>query len=110
MPRSLLKHEGFHEEREWRVIYSPKIQSSQFKDVATESIGGVPQTIYKLPLEGHGSDSLLDLCLPKLLDRLIIGPSPYPWAMYDAFTTALNEAGVPDAASRVVCSNIPIRA
>jgi hypothetical protein len=105
-----VKHEGFHEEREWRVIYSPKIQSSQFMEAATESVAGVPQTVYRLPLDGIGPNSLQDLSLPKLLDRLIIGPSPYPWAMYDAFATVLTEAGVENAASRIVCSNIPIRA
>lgn len=105
-----LKHEGFHEEREWRAIYSPKMSASPLIESSVEAIDGIPQTIYKVPLDKKLSPSLNDLDLPRLFDRLIIGPSPYPWVMYDAFTTALQEAGIANAGERVFTSNIPIRA
>jgi hypothetical protein len=44
-----------------------------------------------------------------MFDRLIIGPSPYPLVMCDAFTEALKAAGIPDAENRVRASGIPIR-
>lgn len=73
-----LKHEGFHEEREWRVIYAPQLRPSPLMEHSTEIIGGVPQIVYKLPLDVQVSDTLADLDISSLFDRLIIGPSPYP--------------------------------
>jgi hypothetical protein len=105
-----LKHEGFREEREWRAIYAPRRLPSQLMESATEIIGGVPQTVYKIPLDAAVSNVLAELDLFRMFDRLIIGPSPYPWAMYEAFVAALNKAGVVDAENRVWASNIPIRA
>jgi hypothetical protein len=44
-----------------------------------------------------------------MLDRVIIGPSQFPIAMYDAFVEELDNAGVKDPSSRVVASQIPVR-
>jgi hypothetical protein len=104
-----LKHEGFREEREWRVLYSPHRLRSDLIDSSIEPIGGVPQVVYRLPLDGTRSDALAEVDLFRMLDRLIIGPSSYPWVMYDAFVKELSEAGVTDAPNRVVVSGIPIR-
>jgi len=103
------KHEGFHEEREWRVVYSPKRLASQFMKSIIRDIAGVPQPIYELPLDAALSNSLADIDLTNLFDRLIIGPSPYPWPMYEAFTAALSKAGVKNAGELVFVSGIPIR-
>ncbi len=104
-----LKHEGFHEEREWRAIYAPKLLTPSLMESSTEIIGGIPQPVFKIPIDKTVSDILDDLDLSKLFDRLIIGPSPYPWPMYNSFVAALEEAGVADAGSRVFVSGIPIR-
>jgi len=104
-----LKHRGFHEEREWRAIYSPKLRPSDLMESSTEVVSGVPQRVYKLPLDEKASPTLVDLDLSRLFDRLIIGPSPYPWPIYDSFTTELEKAGVKDSHDRVWISNIPIR-
>lgn len=104
-----LKHEGFHEELEWRVIYTPKINPSPLIEIATEVVAGVPQPIHKLPLDVRVSDALSELDLASMFDRLIIGPTQYPWAMYEAFVAVLRHVGVADAESRVFVSNIPIR-
>ncbi|PTR10688.1 hypothetical protein C8R32_101218 [Nitrosospira sp. Nsp5] len=105
-----LKHEGFHEEREWRVICGPGRSPSLHIESSTEFFGGVPQLVYKLPLDVTVSESLSHLEFSRLFDRLIIGPSPYPLVMYQAFVEALRKAGVADAENRVVASGIPIRA
>jgi hypothetical protein len=42
-----LKHEGFHEEREWRAVYSPNRSPSALMESSTEIIEGVPQTVHK---------------------------------------------------------------
>jgi hypothetical protein len=104
-----LKHEGFAEEREWRAIYSPRRLPSPLMESSTEFVGGVPQIIYKIPLDVAASPVLAELDLAKMFDRLIIGPSPYPLVMCDAFTEALKAAGIPDAENRVRASGIPIR-
>ena len=104
-----LKHEGFHEEREWRVIYAPKRLPSDLMEYSSEVIGGIPQPVCNIPLESTRSPLLGDLDLFRLFDRLIIGPTQYPWAMYESFVAALTEAGIADAGSRVFISGIPIR-
>ncbi len=104
-----LKHEGFREELEWRAIYSPAISPSPLMESSTEIIGGVPQLVYKVPLDAKVSPLIAALDMSQTFDRLIIGPSPYPWAMYEAFVEALKKIGVPDAEQRVFSSDIPIR-
>jgi hypothetical protein len=76
---------------------------------STEVIGGVPQIIYKMPLDSSTSPVLAELDSAKIFDRLIVGPSPYPWVMCEAFVDALTKMGVSDAASRVYVSGIPLR-
>jgi hypothetical protein len=105
-----LKHEGFKEEREWRVIYAPKRNPSSLVTSSVEVVDGVPQVVYKLPLDASASPDLAAIDIARLFNRVIIGPSPYPWVMYEAFVTALAEAGVEKAADRVWTSGIPIRA
>jgi hypothetical protein len=104
-----LKHEGFQEEREWRVIHSPKRQPSPLMRSVVREVSGVPQPIYLLPLDVGMSPAIADIDFVQMFDRLIIGPSPYPWPMYEAFTAALSNAGVTNAAERVFVSGIPIR-
>jgi len=104
-----LKHEGFREEREWRAIYLPKIRPSELMQSSHEVVNGVPQIVHKIPIDESVSPLLADLELSRILDHLIVGPSPYPWVMYEAFTEELKNAGVPDASERVHVSNIPIR-
>ncbi len=104
-----LKHEGFYEEREWRAIYAPKRWPSTLMESSTEVIGGTPQIVYKIPLDLTVSEYLTDLEFSKMFDRLIVGPTPYPWPMYEAFVDALMKVGVVDADKRVFASGIPIR-
>ncbi len=105
-----LKHEGFHEEREWRAIYNPKLLPSPHMPPSTEVVAGIPQTVYKFPIDETVCDALRGLDISRIFDRLIIGPSPYPWVMYEAFVAALLQAGIKDADQRVFASDLPIRA
>lgn len=104
-----VKHEGFREEREWRVIHSPDLYPNQHIKPSTEIIAGIPQIVYKLPLDKKIDPVIEDLDLANLFDRLIIGPSPYPHAMADAFIEALSNIGVTEAAKKIWVSGIPIR-
>jgi hypothetical protein len=104
-----LKHEGFKEEREWRLIYAPKRWPSTLIESSTEVVGGIPQVVYKIPFDMTvpGIPSVLDFS--NIFDRLIIGPSQYPWAIGEAFITALRNAGVAVPEGRCFASEIPIR-
>lgn len=104
-----LKHEGFKEEREWRAVYSPNRNASPFMESSTEVVSGVPQIIYKLPLDVAAAPVLSELDLASMFDRLIIGPSPYPAPMHAAFARALTAAGVQNAEGKIWASGIPIR-
>jgi hypothetical protein len=105
-----LKHEGFGEEREWRAIYFPQRLSSPLMKPSVESVGGVPQIIYRIPLEKIENDGeAMDLSIPTGLDRIIVGPTQFPWATYEAFVEVLRENGVSDPSNRVRLSRIPIR-
>ena len=106
-----VKHEGFHEGKEWRGIYCPQVLSgpSEIMKPDLQVIGGIPQKIYELPLCKTVSPLLEDIDLAKIIDHVILGPSQYSYPMYEAFVDALAEIGVPEPATRVAISGIPIR-
>lgn len=101
-----LKHCGFQEEREWRVIHGAFPLFSDLMENSIECIGGVPQRVFKLPLEERISP---EIDFSHIFDRLIIGPTQFPTAMRWAFIEKLARAGVKDPDSKVVISDIPIR-
>ena len=102
------KHPGFAEEEEWRVIYSLKQPGTKLvRDV--ELVRGTPQIVYKLPLKDHPAEGLVGLEIPKLLNRIIIGPTENAFATYEALVELLSKAGVADPDSKVFTSQIPLR-
>lgn len=103
------KHPGFKEEREWRVVYSPTVQESKFLKRHSTSLNGIPQTVYKLPLENRPDDGLTGMEVPEIIDRVIVGPTQFSSTICEAIETALTESDVKDAASRVFVSDIPLR-
>ncbi len=105
-----LKHQGFHEEREWRAIFTPQFSENKLMEYSTEVIRGIPQKIYKVPLDESVSSELDGLELSKILDRIIIGPTQYPMAIAEALSDALVRAGIRvDETQRIFVSDIPIR-
>jgi hypothetical protein len=88
------KHLGFLEEKEWRVVYSPSAELSPYLIKEIQSIGGVPQPIYKIPLKDIPEEGLSGAEIPALLDRIIIGPTEYPLAIREAFLQLPSDAGV----------------
>lgn len=103
------KHPGFEEEREWRVVYSPTFETSPVLVEDTVSIGGVPQRIYKIPLQDIPEEGLIGIELPQLIERIIVGPTKFPAVIADALEAELRSAGISDAESRIVISDIPLR-
>lgn len=103
------KHPGFKEEREWRIVYAPHLQRSDRVVESVELIRGVPQIVHSIPFKDFPEEGFIGAELPKLINRVIIGPTEFPRQLREATIALLIEAGVPDAANKVVCSTIPLR-
>lgn len=103
------KHIGFSEEKEWRIIYSPGIEVSKHLEHCLETINGVPQEVYKIPLRNDPAGGLVKIELNDLIERVIIGPTHYPLPLYKAFVKMLSDAGVDGAQDKVWVSDIPLR-
>lgn len=101
------KHEGFNEEKEWRLIAMGSIcenNESIFKEV--ETIKGVPQLILKVKLESLP----IGLKLKDMIEKVIIGPCNHPNLVYDSIDLALKSIGVEKPDSLIYGSDIPYRA
>ncbi|MFC4594273.1 DUF2971 domain-containing protein [Sphingobium tyrosinilyticum] len=106
-----IKHIGFQEELEWRLIHCPLDSggSAHVRDHVA-SIRGVPQLLYELPLANiHQGMNFPNFDLNSLLHRIIIGPSLYPGTVRRAFVEQLRELGVVEAEAKVVVSETPLR-
>lgn len=104
-----LKHPGFREENEWRVVHQPKRNPSPRILKKKVDIKGHPQLVYELPLKDVPDENLYGLEPNDLIDRVIIGPTRYPLALFDYCCAALEEVGVVNPEKRVFVSNIPLR-
>lgn len=105
-----LKHPGFKEEQEWRIIYLPRmVPTNDWLLREIETINGIPQVVYKMPLENNEELDISGLSIPELIDRVLIGPTQYPLAMFDAFYETLIKLGSNNTNVKVVISGIPLR-
>lgn len=101
------KHPGFKEEKEWRIYYRPNEHKNGLFKKKTVTIGGTAQEVCVLPLEHDPEKGLFHADLPSLLDRVIIGPTDYPYVSSQAFRNLLAKAGAENV--EVIESDIPIR-
>ncbi len=104
-----LKHPAFEEEREWRLIHLPFENPSIFVKQEIVSIKGVPQKIYKIPLENYPSDGISGVSIPDLLDRIIIGPAQFVGPIFSSLIEVLLEVGVEEPHKKIIFSQIPLR-
>lgn len=96
-----IKHPGFKEESEWRLVYFQNSQESVRFKQDIECISGIPQNVYKLQLNGK---------LKDLIKHIIIGPTQYSLIAYNSVVECLKkELHVNNAEDRVRVSDIPIR-
>ncbi len=103
------KHPGFAEEREWRIVYTPSHERSDRIISSVELIRGVPQIVHSIPFVDYPEEGFEGAALPKLIDRIIVGPTEFPEQVRLAIVELLSKADVPDPQSKVVCSAIPLR-
>ena len=104
-----LKHPGFAEEAEWRLVHRPNAFPSSLLRKNMLAVNGVPQRLYELPLLDENESNIAGLDPRNLVDRVIIGPTNHPRTIWNAFVESLEELGFEDAANRVHCSDIPLR-
>ena len=104
-----LKHPGFEEEKEWRLIHLPKTFPSLHVAEEMQVIGGIPQVIRKVDLINNLSAGINDISIPQLLDRVIVGPTQYGYSIVESLTKLLTGIGVQNADQKVFPSKIPIR-
>lgn len=103
------KHPGFHEEREWRIIYTPSFDKSPHISSSVEILNGIPQHVCKIPLKNIPEEHFFGADPSEIVSRIIVGPTKHPYASYAAFVSILSEIGVSDASKKVVVSEIPLR-
>lgn len=104
-----LKHSGFLEEQEWRIIHNPQ-KAGPTLNTDTVSLSGVPQKIYKIAFKDYSTYlKPYDISPNKIVKRVIIGPSNYAGVIRDAIIDTLAKAKVENPSDRVVVSDIPLR-
>lgn len=103
------KHPSFVEEREWRIIYSPKGDMNDRIIPSIETIDGVPQTIHKLLFKNYPEEGYLGATLPELINKIIIGPTEFPLVIFNSFLRELELVGIKNAAQLISVTNTPLR-
>lgn len=103
------KHPGFAEEKEWRLFYRPNQRRSPLMEKRIEVLSGVPQIVYSLTLTHDPKNGMVGADIPSLLERIIIGPTDYPYVSARAFESLLEGLGIDGERSKVVSSDIPLR-
>jgi hypothetical protein len=105
-----VKHVAFSEEKEWRLAHLPSIVPSSFLEKTVETINGIPQIVHKIPLVNNDAEGITQVSIYEVLKKVIIGPSPYPRTMYDAFIELFKAEGFPPALCPIVdASSVPLR-
>ncbi len=104
-----VKHPGFKEEREWRVVYNPDHKSSQHVITNIASIDGMPQEVYKIPLKDIPDESFHGATIPDFIHKIIIGPSDQQVVLGKTFAKMLENAGCENPSTKIHYSGIPLR-
>ncbi len=105
------KHEGFREEKEWRIVHLPTIWPALNERLPLDqvSLNGVPQPIFKIPFTDYPEEGFHGVTIPELIDKIIVGPTQYPAAVKMAMAQVLGDAGVVKSLERIQCSDVTLR-
>lgn len=104
-----VKHPGFKEEREWRVVYNPDVRKSEYVSSSIESINGVPQEVHKIPLKDIPEGNFYGATVPEFIERIIIGPNDHQVVLGKTFIKLLEKAGSKNPSQKIHYSGIPLR-
>lgn len=105
------KHPGFHEEAEWRLFYAPLHPWNRraAQPLHAETIGGIPQSVFKLELDSSVHPLVEYIEIPDILNSIIVGPTTRSQSIGAGLMASLRHAGVADAVSKVRLCGIPFR-
>lgn len=106
-----MKHKGFQEEREWRILCNSSIYMSPPNEILKEKrveVNGAPRIIKTLNFADVQYKNI-KFNMNDLIYKVIIGPSNNAEQLREIFVNALSDNGVKNADDKVICSNIPIR-
>jgi Protein of unknown function (DUF2971) len=103
------KHPAFAEEREWRVVASPVLESSALLPVHIETVAGIPQKVLKIKLADHPDKGLIGLERTLLIDRVLIGPCEHSEVIRQALWQAMEQSGVSNPGQKIIDTGIPLR-
>ena len=104
-----VKHPSFKEEEEYRIVFSPSAPSEIVKNPHVETINGLPELFYSVPLDLVGNDESCDLRIEKVIKKIVIGPSNAQEQLRASFEHLLRESGVSNAETRVQIADVPLR-
>lgn len=104
-----LKHPGFEEEREWRIIHMPAIEQPSLLRQRTATVRGHDETVFEIPLRDAPDQGLVGIEIKDLLNHIVIGPSNRTEFIRAGLVEALNKRGVENPSARIVASEIPLR-
>lgn len=105
-----LKHIGFEEEKEWRIVYLPTVFGpSEHIETKTVTIAGEKKLVSKMPLKDIPDIGFFGANIPSLIEKVIIGPANNQVSVRDQVVGALLQAGVENPDTKVVYSGIPLR-
>lgn len=103
-----LKHPGFKEEQEWRVLYNEIFSNLGLvkPTIEMEIIGGIPQKVIKIDLK---EEVVPGLGVKDFINKILIGPTAHSKTLRESFINLLERKGVEQAEKKVVVSDIPLR-
>lgn len=104
------KHPAFKEEREWRVVATPSLNSSEYVKQSIKEVGGIPQPILHIRLQEYPGTGMPSLAPASFVERILIGPCQYPDAVHRALGEKLKSLGYTDPFNSVSYTKIPLRA
>ncbi|UDL90198.1 DUF2971 domain-containing protein [Mesorhizobium sp. PAMC28654] len=106
-----IKHPGFSEENEWRLIYLPDLNPSKDmeKTKVQIALNGMPQSIYKIPVNGEKFNDDRAVTVDELIQGIIVGPCAEAGVAIAAIQDALMRANHRSAQKIVHFCGIPYR-
>lgn len=95
-----IKHEGFIEEKEWRVVHLEG-ELCQYLNPEIKSINGIPQKIYVLDMNDF---------FFSIFKNIIIGPSQFTPILYQTFENDIKQKiKIKTSSDYIKISGIPLR-
>ncbi len=103
------KHDGFREEKEWRVVYLPDRDTEKKFTKFLHYFNGPRGVEPKLKLRLFGADNPFTFVLDDIITKIILGPSTSSILAGRSIERMLELVGHPDLKPRLTATTIPLR-